>query len=123
MNKISDEYGIYYKDHYFYKVHLNNCKDNHTLEWAMPVKASMFRADNSFNISLGGFIRKAVFDFGSMSPLVTESCSTCYMVITWIDNNILNIVPSTLSLDSKQYNIYTSAANSQKKYNWYEAES
>ena len=106
----------------FYEAHLNKCSVNHTLEWHMPVTASTFRAEQSMNISLGGYIRTAKFDFDQLSPKVVASCPNCYFMIKWVDSKILTTVPSTLILDSKQYSIYPSTEISGRMYSWYEAE-
>ena len=112
----------YLNDEIFYEAHLNKCSVNHTLEWQMPLTASTFRAEQSLNVSLGGYIRTAKFDFDELSPSVVASCPKCYFMIRWIDNKILAAVSDTLILDSKQYSIYPSTETSRRRYSWHEAE-
>ena len=114
----------YLNEETFYEAHLNKCSFNLTLQWQMPVTSSTFRAEQSMNISLGGYIRNAKFDFDELSPDVVDSCPKCYFMIRWIDNKILATVPSTLILNSKQYTIYPSTDTARRRYmySWYEAE-
>ena len=112
----------YLDEEIFYEAHLNKCSFNHTLQWQMPVTASTFRAEQSMNISLGGYIRTAKFDFDELSPDVVASCPKCYFMIRWIDKKILTTVPSTLILDSKEYSIYPSTDTVGRRYSWFGAE-